>query len=214
MLNDTDQAPDTASRLIDAARSIATQLDDDKTVRRGLINEAMTAAFGAKSADGAWTQRDSFVMTEISAILAARSAELPDQPMAIVNQLAALEKAFPTQTVRSEEQIAHQHFSTPLHLAWLVNHLAVIGPDDVVLEPSAGIGTLAQWAGQGQMLQLNELDQVRAAVLRNLFPECSVTTFNAAQINQHISVRPRSDEHTSELQSLMRISSAAFCLKK
>src|SRR3546814_10914619 len=73
MLNDTDQAPDTASRLIDAARSIATQLDDDKTVRRGLINAAMTAAFGAKSADGAWTQRDSFVMTEISAILAARS---------------------------------------------------------------------------------------------------------------------------------------------
>src|SRR3546814_9275042 len=110
------------------------------------------------------------------------------------------------------------------------------------------------------MLQLNELDQVRAAVLRNLFPECSVTTFNAAQINQHISVRPtvvimnppfarnaagaedpfaahrhfvaalaslqhggrivaimpdsRSEEHTSELQSLMRISYAVFCLKK
>src|SRR3546814_10453135 len=94
-------------------------------------------------------------MTEISAILAARSAELPDQPMAIVNQLAALEKAFPTQTVRSEEQIAHQHFSTPLHLAWLVNHLAVIGPDDV-----------------------------------------------------------RSEEHTSELQSLMRNSYAVFCLQK
>ena len=114
MLTDTDQAPDTAARLIDAARSIATQLDDDKAVRRGLINEAMTTAFGAKSADGAWTQRDSFVMTEISAILAARSAKLPDQPMAIVDQLATLEKAFPTQTVRSEEQIAHQHFSTPV----------------------------------------------------------------------------------------------------
>src|SRR3546814_15077188 len=40
------------------------------------------------------------------------------------------------------------------------------------------------------MLQLNELDQVRAAVLRIVFPECSVTTFNAAHINQHISVRP------------------------
>src|SRR3546814_17943981 len=69
-----------------AALSITTQREGDKTVRRGLINEAMTAAFGAKSADVAWTQRDSFVMTEISAILAARSAELPDQPMAIVNQ--------------------------------------------------------------------------------------------------------------------------------
>src|SRR3546814_15388855 len=100
-------------------------------------------------------------MTEISAILAARSAELPDQPMAIVNQLAALEKAFPTQTVRSEEQIAHQHFSTPLHPAWLVNHLAVIGPDDVVLEPIAGLGSLAQWAGQGQLLQHKERDKIR-----------------------------------------------------
>src|SRR3546814_10201941 len=109
------------------------------------IYEAMTAAFGAKSADGAWTQRDSFVMTEISAILAARSKKLPDQPMAIINQLATFEKAFPTQTVRSEEQIAHQHFSTPLDLAWLVNHL-------------------------------------------------------------------RSEEHTSELQSLMRISYAVSCL--
>src|SRR3546814_12794817 len=105
-------------------------------------------------------------MTEISAIRAARSAELPDQPMAIVNQLAALEKAFPTQTVRSEEQIAHQHFSTPLHLAWLVNHLAVIGPDDVVLEPSAGIGPLAQLAGPGQMIHLNELTMLRPAVNR------------------------------------------------
>src|SRR3546814_2515790 len=29
-----------------------------------------------------------------------------------------------------------------------------------------------------------------------------------------VSQRPRSDEHTSELQSLMRISYAVFCLKK
>src|SRR3546814_6435214 len=31
---------------------------------------------------------------------------------------------------------------------------------------------------------------------------------------QHFSVRTRSEEHTSELQSLMRISYAVFCLKK
>src|SRR3546814_13819883 len=89
MLNDTDQAPDTASRLIDAARSIATQLDDDKTVRRGLINEAMTAALGAKSTDGAWTQRDSFVLTQISPIPAARSAQLPYHPTPNSHQLLA-----------------------------------------------------------------------------------------------------------------------------
>src|SRR3546814_6767008 len=32
--------------------------------------------------------------------------------------------------------------------------------------------------------------------------------------DSHISVSPRSEEHTSELQSLMRISYAVFCLKK
>src|SRR3546814_9206720 len=31
---------------------------------------------------------------------------------------------------------------------------------------------------------------------------------------QHFAVRTRSEEHTSELQSLMRISYAVFCLKK
>src|SRR3546814_1572947 len=31
---------------------------------------------------------------------------------------------------------------------------------------------------------------------------------------QSVDVRPRSEEHTSELQSLMRISYAVFCLKK
>src|SRR3546814_4123586 len=38
----------------------------------------------------------------------------------------------------------------------------------------------------------------------------------AAQARQagHVFGRPRSEEHTSELQSLMRISYAVFCLKK
>src|SRR3546814_5199248 len=32
--------------------------------------------------------------------------------------------------------------------------------------------------------------------------------------HEHQQARPRSEEHTSELQSLMRISYAVFCLKK
>src|SRR3546814_1365202 len=34
------------------------------------------------------------------------------------------------------------------------------------------------------------------------------------RILAHVLARPRSEEHTSELQSLMRISYAVFCLKK
>src|SRR3546814_4636525 len=39
------------------------------------------------------------------------------------------------------------------------------------------------------------------------------TTFNQGKINLNAAVN-RSEEHTSELQSLMRISYAVFCLKK
>src|SRR3546814_1233244 len=37
---------------------------------------------------------------------------------------------------------------------------------------------------------------------------------SAWKVGTPIGVRPRSEEHTSELQSLMRISYAVFCLKK
>src|SRR3546814_10869544 len=40
------------------------------------------------------------------------------------------------------------------------------------------------------------------------------TQFSALAIRRAVEVLPRSEEHTSELQSLMRISYAVFCLKK
>src|SRR3546814_4909896 len=39
-------------------------------------------------------------------------------------------------------------------------------------------------------------------------------TGQARQRRHHADIRGRSEEHTSELQSLMRISYAVFCLKK
>src|SRR3546814_18102834 len=41
-----------------------------------------------------------------------------------------------------------------------------------------------------RMLHLSDLEPVRASVLLNPFPESRVTTFNSAQINQHVPVRP------------------------
>src|SRR3546814_2654830 len=81
--------------------------------------------------------------------------DLSHEPAECLAALTALTASLPTHTVRSEEQIALQQFSTP-----------------------AAIGYLAALA-------------VR------------ITTADT-----------RSEEHTSELQSLMRISYAVFCLKK
>src|SRR3546814_7746026 len=44
--------------------------------------------------------------------------------------------------------------------------------------------------------------------------ERSGATAPAPQFPRHPCAQPRSEEHTSELQSLMRISYAVFCLKK
>src|SRR3546814_14831395 len=49
---------------------------------------------------------------------------------------------------------------------------------------------LATWADRAKAVCINEIDPVRAGLLRHLFPGISVTSFNAAQINQHVSVAP------------------------
>lgn len=190
MIIETDQAPAAAARQYAAACQIAKSLQNNAPLPRSLATKAMTVAYGTSSADGTWTQRDSFVAIEVGTILALRSMMLPETPTGIVEKLEEFERRLPTQTVRSEEQISTQHFSTPLALAWLVSHLAAIGGDDIVLEPSAGVGMLATWADRAKAVQINELDPVRAGLLRHIFPTVSVTSFNAAQVNQHVSAAP------------------------
>src|SRR3546814_8607442 len=50
--------------------------------------------------------------------------------------------------------------------------------------------------------------------LEALVEKTDHTVYTAAQLASAFDVLNRSDEHTSELQSLMRISYAALCLKK
>src|SRR3546814_2242136 len=69
----------------------------------------------------------------------------------------------------------------------------------------------------------HRLDLVRGADDLDLFIAFGLQDFGVARIGEHVAeplgaadcVRVlRSEEHTSELQSLMRISYAVFCLKK
>src|SRR3546814_6705932 len=103
---------------------------------------------------------------------------LPETPTGIVEKLEEFERRLPTQKVRSEEQISTQHFSTPLALAWLVSPLAAIGDDDIVLEPSAGVGLLATWADRDNAACINEIDPVRPGLLRHQLTRISIPSFN------------------------------------
>src|SRR3546814_8215997 len=55
---------------------------------------------------------------------------------------------------------------------------------------------------------------VPGADCRVTFALCQTSRIRTAALNGPLSRRVRSEEHTSELQSLMRISYAVFCLKK
>src|SRR3546814_9525073 len=97
---------------------------------------------------------------------------------------------------------------------------------------------LAIWAAKADArLALNEISPLRRDCLNALFPAARVTGHNAELIDELLDPaiipsvvlmnppyshgierghdsRTRSEEHTSELQSLMRISYAVFCVSK
>jgi hypothetical protein len=166
-------------KLAEASLRLAPHLAADEKLMRRTIDAAME---GAPSASGAWSQRDSFQMLEMAVLCWLAGQPIPSSADQALPLLHNLEVRLPTQTVRSEEQVQHQHFSTPLGLAWLAAHLADIQTDDVVLEPSAGTGMLAVWAKHAGSLHLNEIDPVRQEILRHMFPDATVTGHDAARI--------------------------------
>ena len=159
-------------------------------ISRRAIDAAMEVGFGCTAATGQWSQRDSFQMLEMAALRWLLQAKLPSSAEPVLALLNEFEARLPTHTVRSEEQIEHQHFSTPISLAWLAARFGDIQSDDVVLEPSAGTGMLAVWARQAGSVQLNEIDPIRLEILRRLFPEAEITSFDAARIGAHVTNRP------------------------
>lgn len=177
------QQVDTFSRL---ARHIAYG-----SLTRQVLNDEARRLFQGANSDGAWTQRDSFELLERGLVRHALSLG-PIVDIAAIPALGQLLDVLPTQTVRSEDQIRYQQFSTPLDLAALIVLLAQPSATDVVLEPSAGNGNLAAFLPTVRALHLNELDPKRRAALDVLFPDASITQFDAALLASHLeaSVRP------------------------
>ena len=153
----------------------------------------MTAAFGGTDAGGAWLWKQAYEAGEVATTLLlrrfgpamiARAAD-PVDILALIARIARLE---PPQTRRDDVQQRFQQFSTPLELAWCVAACAGVTARDVVLEPSAGTGTLAATAAlgldsaNGGRLALNELTSTRAGLLHLAFPGADVSRHDAEHI--------------------------------
>jgi hypothetical protein len=165
---------------------------------RELFSQADTA-FGGTQAAGVYSSRDAYDAMELGVNRAIRESLATDPTLSDVNDAAAQVRALkriveglPTQTRRTEEQDAYQQFSTPPFLAYAVNWVANLSPDDVVLEPSAGNGGLAVFAkNAGAQVIVNELSPRRAEIL-GLQDFDRVFTENAEQIDNVLpeDVRP------------------------
>ncbi len=163
------QTRDSAACLSDVARTLCQRLRNGAPVSHQGLKRLMTEAFGDDDAGGLWSMRDAYDALETAQVLLLADPQNPlldGTPSDIFERLRLFERGLPTQTYRSEKQVDLQQFSTPITLAWLVARAARCGPDDMLLEPSAGTGMLAvHGLRAGANLLLNEHDPARADLL-------------------------------------------------
>ena len=84
----------------------------------------------------------------------------------ILAELEELEKQIPVQSWRSEDQQKFQQFSSPPTIAFLMTKILNPMNSDLILEPSAGTGSLAVWLKiLGCRIHLNEISARRRSLL-------------------------------------------------
>lgn len=130
-------------------------------------------------ADNTFTVKDAYDAMELGInqyILNMKEEPTLDKMFEIIDKI-------PTQTKRTEGMDNYQQFSTPPTLAYLANYAANINSNDIMLEPSAGIGGIATFAKKsGAKVIVNELDPRRMAILKNM-PFDDFYSEDAEQIN-------------------------------
>ncbi len=182
----------TAMAVVDAALALLPVMEKGDRIDAGVLRAAMTDAFKASDADGAWDWKTAYDACEIASVMFIRKyggalKRLTPPPAALLPTLHRVASLLPTHTRRSANSQTYQQFSTPLPLGWVAATAAMITAHDTVLEPSAGTGLLAILAEMiGAGLLLNELEPGRAAALDILFPKAERSCHDAAQIDDYL----------------------------
>lgn len=185
-------AAEAAARLLAAGEAILPLLEAGRPFDTTALRGAMTGAFGASDAAGAWDWKAAYNACEVAQILLLRryGATPAVRKLTPIAQLAMWQRLagrIPTHTRRSLESHSMQQFSTPLPLAFVAAKAASIQAGEIILEPSAGTGMLAIHAElSGARVVLNELAEARADLLDLLFAGASVARHDAASIDDRL----------------------------
>lgn len=172
------------------ADAVKAMIADGKSFSTGWLFDVANKAYGGTMAEGKYTVKDAYDGMELAInkylmdadFVKKGNGSLADAKHTMTDILRMM-KNIPTQTKRTEEQESFQQYSTPPNIAYAAARLANINPNDVVLEPSAGIGGLALWGkAWGATVYGNELSERRLAFLNELGLDGTFNE-NAEQIN-------------------------------
>ncbi|MGD0420565.1 MAG: strawberry notch-like NTP hydrolase domain-containing protein [Xanthobacteraceae bacterium] len=192
----TEAAPLSNLPAINLARDLLERLRAGKPISTKIMQQMAAEIYGAKLSEGHFDRKDMQDALELAVNMRiAEDAALRTdkgewrEPMAKLDELLS---KLPTQRVRSEEQESFQQFSTPPTYSAAAAYAANLRDGDVVLEPSAGTGSLvAATSKPGVKIIANELSERRTALLRALIGD-RIFHENAEQLNNTLpdSVKP------------------------
>ena len=129
-------------------------------------------AHGGTIAEGKYGIRDAYDALETAMNKYVEESGFGESPKETIKKLNTAIKVLPTQTVRTEDQIEKQQFSTPPSEAYVAVLASGIQPGMTGLEPSAGdgnIATIMRMANKGDgTIHTNEIDERRRNNLKVL----------------------------------------------
>ena len=174
---DIAQSPTTA-----IADYVKSKLEAGEKITSTELFAEAAKAYGDTMANNAFTSKDAYDAMELGVNQYMLAMDNTSHENALENVMAALD-LLPSQTRRTAEMERFQQFSTPPSIAYLANWAANVNANDVVLEPSAGIGGIAVFAKKdGAQVYVNELDKRRLEIIKNL-PFDGFYNEDAEQIN-------------------------------
>lgn len=159
---------------------------------KGTAHDIVAKHLGGTLAQGKFTAKDQSDIIELAVnryinehyTLFDPSTESAGRAKASIKLLQDLLGRLPTQTTRTAETDRLQQFSTPPTEAFAANWLANLTPNDVVLEPSAGIGGLAVFAkNAGARVIANELSPRRLELIKQSGLASTVLNHNGEQLH-------------------------------
>ena len=163
-----------ATELVAGTHELVAELQERLRAGESFDNPKLTEiadrSFSGTRAQGKYTSRDAYDALEIAVnkYLDSQARELMQMDVtdALASVLRPLTRRLARQCDRTLEQTELQQFSTPPTLAYLAARILNPQSTDIVLEPSAGTGSLAIWPRSiGAQSICNEINPRRNALL-------------------------------------------------